>query len=400
MSKNFNNFLFSSAFSLLGIEIFHLAIPLVAIDLGFSAIEIGWCTFAFFLPVIVIKVFSSTIIEKKSKKKTLIYSEVGRLTCTILFIIGMYLLKDESLFWVIVIAFIFGTFTVFTEVTEPAALKILIQGKDSVAILSRYEIRTRAIQLVAPLICGGLITLSAFYPYFIGVFISFLAVFFLLKINLTHASECINTKGGFVGDIKEALGWMRERRFFSLMVALTSINNLLHPILYLGVIFSLQSNDFGFDITGAILSGLGVGGILGSFISKRIISYFSFRTLVLGVNTLRILVFIGFLVFQNPIGYFVFFVLKAILGGVWNVSYNIYSIREMPDSHVARISALSGLMIKASAAAGSLLAGYFISYLGVQVTFFALVLLTIFMLVCSFPYKAEYEKIDLRRREI
>ncbi|OMQ20873.1 MFS transporter [Serratia oryzae] len=398
-NKNFNNFLFSSAFSLLGIEVFHLAIPLVALSLGFTAIEIGWCTFSFFLPVIIIKIISSAVIEKNNKKNTLIYSELGRLASTIIFIIGLYLFKDNGLYWFIPISFIFGTFTVFTEITEPTALKMLLQGKDSVSILSRYEIRTRSIQLVAPVICGTLVTLSIFYPFLIIILISMLSFYFLLKTHLHHNEKNVSNNVGVFKDINSAFRWMREHRFFSLMVTLTSINNFLHPILYLGVILSLQGNEFGFDTTGAILSGLGIGGILGSLISRSVISRFSFRTLVLGVNSLRILVFIGFLLFHEPIAYFILFIMKSILGGLWNVSYSIYSIKEMPDSYVARISAISGLMIKASAAIGSLLAGYLIDFTGINVTFFILVALTIIMLICSLPYKNEYEKIDLKRNE-
>ncbi|HDR1420399.1 TPA: MFS transporter, partial [Pasteurella multocida] len=108
----------------------------------------------------------------------------------------------------------------------------------------------------------------------------------------------------------------------------------------LTIIYQLSFNNVGPDITGYILSGLGVGGIIGSIISNSLSKKLSFSQLVIGVNILRIFVFAGFIFFPTAWGYFVFFVFKAILGGVWNVCYNVYTIQEMPHAYVVRISGL------------------------------------------------------------
>ncbi|MFW5411258.1 hypothetical protein B7L51_022095, partial [Pectobacterium brasiliense] len=158
----------------------------------------------------------------------------------------------------------------------------------------------------------------------------------------------------------------------------TSINNLLHPVLYLSVIFSLSEKNAGFEVTGLILSGLGVGGIVGSLMSKKLIDNIPLRTIVLYVNIFRVAIFSGFIIIDSPIGIFSLFVLKAILGGVWNVSYNIFTIKEMPLELAARISAISGTLIKLSAGAGSLGAGYMLSLMGIETTIIVLVIFTLF----------------------
>ncbi|MDY4281246.1 MAG: hypothetical protein SOX56_09295 [[Pasteurella] mairii] len=48
MNKNLLFFITSSALTLLSIEIFYLAIPLTVLSLGYSTVEVSWCTFAFF----------------------------------------------------------------------------------------------------------------------------------------------------------------------------------------------------------------------------------------------------------------------------------------------------------------------------------------------------------------
>lgn len=64
MHKNFNFFVASSALSLLGIEIYHIALPLLALSLGLDPVEISWCVFAF-----TVRLFLSKLSPQLSLKK-------------------------------------------------------------------------------------------------------------------------------------------------------------------------------------------------------------------------------------------------------------------------------------------------------------------------------------------
>ncbi|MEN0615385.1 hypothetical protein ABK730_07575 [Klebsiella indica] len=124
----------------------------------------------------------------------------------------------------------------------------------------------------------------------------------------------------------------------------------------------------------------------------------TFRTLVLVINILRVIVFVGFIISASPLWVFSLFVFKAVLGGLWNVGYNVFTIQEMPVALAARISAISGTFVKLSAGLGSLLAGYLLVLAGSTTTLVILVMLTVFMLTCSFICKAEYQRYDASRR--
>ncbi len=397
MDKNFILFIIHSACSLLAIEIFYLAIPLTTISLGYSAIETGWCTFGFFLPVILVKILAAPVIENSNKKTTLLVSEIGRIFCVIWFIGSLYFFEIKSIYFIILISFIFGLFTTLTEIAEPSALKSLIAKKNATSILTKYEIRTRGVQLLAPSLCGLLITYSIYFPYLILSLISVTAIIFLCGIKLNDKSIYNKKCNSFFGSINDAFSWVKCNKLFTIMVLLTSINNFLHPILYLTIIFSLKSMHVGFEITGLILSGLGVGGIIGSMIAGVLSRHFKLRNLVLSVNILRIIVFAGFILFPSPTGYFIFFMMKAILGGVWNICYNVYSINEMPHNYVARVSALSGISIKVCTALGGFVAGYLINYSGIDFTLFLLLALTFLMFICTAPFKELYSNVSLSK---
>lgn len=399
MHKNFNFFVASSALSLLGIEIYHIALPLLALSLGLDPVEISWCVFAFYSPVIFIKIVSSTFIEKTDKICTLKISEAGRMLCTILFIVCLKLVHDYSLPVILMISFLYGIFTVFTEVAEPVVIKNLIRGQKSTTSLSTYEIRTRAVQLLAPALCGYLIAVDGFLPYYLLLMLSFLALFFLSFIKIKEPAQIINMKSGITTDIHHALRWLSSHRLFSLMILLTAINNFLHPVLYLTVIWELREQSNAFEITGLVLSGLGAGGLIGSILARKIINQLNFRKLVLVINILRVVVFAGFIVSANPVWMFVLFVFKAILGGVWNVGYNVFTIQEMPAALAARISAISGTFVKLSAGLGSLVAGYMLVLAGSTTTLFILVFLTLFMLSLSFICKDEYQRYSVSRSD-
>lgn len=390
MNKNFYLFLLSSASTLLSIEIFHLAIPLTVLSLGYSAVETSWCTFAFFLPVLLVKIFLAPHIERQDKKQILLKSEVLRVIIVLTFLLVLYFIKSNSVIFITIpISFLFGIFATITEIAEPSALKNLLQNQDSASILSKYEIRTRTVQLLAPTICGILISFYLLFPYLLMVIISLLSISLLHKLKLNKFEDTGKdiSSTTLYSSLKEGVYWLKDKPLFIKMVLLTSINNFLHPILYLTIIYQLTSSSVGFDITGYILSGLGIGGIIGSLYSSYLLKKLGFHNLVIGVNIFRIFIFLGFVLYSSPFGYFLFFVLKAILGGIWNVCYNVYTINEMPQSYVSRISALSGLIIKIFTAIAGLSAGYFIKYLGIEETLYCLVFLTIGMFIYTINIK-------------
>ncbi|MEG4681971.1 MFS transporter [Enterobacter cloacae] len=392
MKKNFNFFVASSALSLLGIEIFHIALPLLALSLELTPVQISWCVFSFYCPVIFVKIVSSTFIERRNKVLTLKISESGRIACTLLFITFLFFCRDAGLLWILSVSFLYGVFTVFTEVAEPVVIKHLIHGNISTASLSTYEIRTRAVQLLAPALCGYLISVNVFLPYYFNLMLAVFALIFLFCIRVNEPPVVNITNPGIAEDVGIALGWLKENKLFSLMILLTAINNFLHPVLYLTVIWNLKEQNTAFEITGLVLSGLGVGGLAGSFIARTMINMLSLRVLTLTINILRVLVFAGFLVSTDPTWVFLLFVLKAILGGVWNVSYNVFTIQQMPVELAARISAISGTLVKLSAGVGSLVAGYILSMTGSLTTLTTLVVLTFLMLSCTFVCRDEYRQ--------
>lgn len=302
------------------------------------------------------------------------------------------LFRDTRFWWIMAVSLTYGIFTVFTEVAEPVVIKGLIQGHASTSALSTYEIRTRAVQLVAPALCGYLISVNIFFPYSINLLFSLLAVslLFLMRIDAPLAAPAAHSSMG--ADIQQAFCWLRDNKLFSVIVVLTALNNFLHPILYLTVIWSLKAQNTAFEITGLVLSGLGAGGLIGSFVLRKVINLFSLRQLVLIVNLARVLIFCEFLVFTDPVSIFVLFVFKAIMGGIWNVSYNVFTFQEMPLKLAERISAVSGTLVKISAGVGSLAAGYSLGFIGAELTLVTLAVLTLFMLSGSFVCKKEYAK--------
>lgn len=389
MKRNFRFFVASSALSLLGIEVFHITLPLLGFSLHLNPIQISWCIFSFYCPVIFIKIASSTVIEKKNKIKTLKLSEVGRIICTVLFVYCLYIFHNTSLSWLLPISFFYGIFTVFTEVAEPVVIKNLIHGQKSTVLLSTYEVRTRTVQLLAPALCGYLISVNLFSPYLLILLFSLIALSLLFFMNTSETMLLTSTKSGIAEDIGHAVTWLSQNRFFLMVILLTAINNFLHPVLYLTVIWDLKEQNTAFEITGLVLSGLGAGGLIGSILARKIMDILTFRSLLLVVNILRVMVFSGFLLSTNPVWIFILFVFKAILGGLWNVGYNVFTIQEMPIELAARISAISGTFVKLSAGLGSLVAGYFLIIAGATATLAILVILTFFMLACTFIYKNE-----------
>lgn len=122
----------------------------------------------------------------------------------------LYFINTNMMLFIIPISFLFGVFTTTTEITEPSTLKILIKDQDSTSVISTYEIRTRGVQLLAPTLCGILISLSLFSPYIAVLFVSLISITLLLNLNLPHTMNQNIEQKNLFKSIKEPAIWLKK----------------------------------------------------------------------------------------------------------------------------------------------------------------------------------------------
>ena len=386
-NQRFRYFMLGSFSALLGSEMFVFLLPVLLFSLGYSPIVVGYSSFLFFAPAIAGKLLLGPILERVNKRLVLLSVEAGRLATAGFLAIGLFFFSDSALVFILVSAFIAGTLCVFADTAEPAVLKILVHDRDNTSALSIYEVRTRVAQLIGPALAGVLLSLAISVP--LGGCLLLALFAFVLYSRVSVPNTLAPGGQGILSDLADAIYWMRNHRKFLALVLLTAINNLIHPILYLAVLAKLHVDGFDPEFIGVVLGGLGLGGIVGSMFAPQLKEKLTLEGIVLWVNILRIVVFTGFALTADPVFVFVLFVLKAVLGGTWNVYYSVFTLTEMPQELVARLSAISSFIVKSCTAAGSLLAGYLIAFLGFSGTHIILVGITILMFLGSFCLSAD-----------
>lgn len=102
--------------------------------------------------------------------------------------------------------------TTITEITEPSALKKLLKDHDSTSTLSKYEIRTRGVQFLAPTLCGFLISFGLFSPYILILLISIISLFFLSKLDFTKEEYRVILIREIFQSIREAILWLKKNQ--------------------------------------------------------------------------------------------------------------------------------------------------------------------------------------------
>lgn len=385
--NTFHFFVGGSAAALFGSEIFYFIVPLVVLSLGYSPVIAGWCSFAFFAPVIGGKLLAGPFVERRNKRSVLLSVEACRLITLILLAFGLYVSSAFAIPLIFAAALIMGSLNVFSDTAEPGVLKQLLEGQHQANGLAFYEIRTRTVQLLGPTIGGLALSVTMFMPIIVSQVCSIIAIICYSCVEVKN--KPVPSTERFWKSLGSAFNWMRHNRLFFRMVLLTSLNNFIHPVLYLTVVYNAHESGYEPEQIGIILAGLGAGGIIGSIASPILSRNLTTQQIVLLVNIARVFIFLGFALSFSPAVIFVLFMGKAILGGSWNVCYNVYTIGAMPHDYISRVSSLSTLIIKCFTAFGSLLAGYSISLLGSVTTLWALVFLTVFMLLSSIGISKE-----------
>ncbi len=363
-NKNFNLLLTASTFSNLADGIAGFAYPWLFSLLTRDPLLISIVSVLVNLPRLIFVLYAGVIADKFNRQKILIYTRLGQVFLTAIFIILIYINLDnipkvvqfdepqfDSKFLIIsaayLLAFMFGLLEVTRDNAAQAFLPQIV-SKDS---LPKANGRLFGIEIVTNSFLGTpvggfLIGFSLITPFIFDTLLMLVSVFFITGIKgKFERPEGISKEQNTSEMIKEGVEWLKNNTLLKRLAIYTGIANFFGSmqfpimILFAQELIGLNAIQYSF-----LAYGAAIGGLVGSQVANKVNARLEeSKTLLISVALFGIGMFAPY-VTTNPFIVAGSFGLSSFGSVLWNVQ--AVSIRQalIPDNLLGRVNSVYRLL--------------------------------------------------------
>ena len=363
-NKNFNLLLIASTFSNLADGIAGFAYPWLFSLLTRDPLLISIVSVLVNLPRLIFVLYAGVIADKFNRQKILMYTRLGQVFLTSIFIVLIYLNLDnipkevqfnepqfESKFLIISAAYLLAFMFGLLEVTRDNAAQAFLPQIVSKDNLPKANGRLFGIEIVTnnflgTPVGGFLIGLSLITPFIFDTLLMLVSVFFITGIKgKFERVENINKDQKTSEMIKEGVEWLKNNTLLKRLAIYTGIANFFGSmqfpimILFAQELIGLNAIQYSF-----LAYGAAIGGLVGSQVANKINARLEeSRTLLISVALFGIGMFAIYLT-TNPFVVAGSFGLISFGSVLWNVQ--AVSIRQalIPDNLLGRVNSVYRLL--------------------------------------------------------
>ena len=362
--KNFNLLLTASTFSNLADGIAGFAYPWLFSLLTRDPLLISIVSVLVNLPRLIFVLYAGVIADKFNRQKILIYTRLGQVFLTAIFIILIYINLDnipkvvqfdepqfDSKFLIISAAYLLAFMFGLLEVTRDNAAQAFLPQIVSKDNLPKANGRLFGIEIVTNSFLGTpvggfLIGFSLITPFIFDTLLMLVSVFFITGIKgKFERLEGINKEQNTSEMIKEGVEWLKNNTLLKRLAIYTGIANFFGSmqfpimILFAQELIGLNAIQYSF-----LAYGAAIGGLVGSQVANKVNARLEeSKTLLISVALFGIGMFAPY-VTTNPFIVAGSFGLSSFGSVLWNVQ--AVSIRQalIPDNLLGRVNSVYRLL--------------------------------------------------------
>jgi len=363
-NKNFNLLLTASTFSNLADGIAGFAYPWLFSLLTRDPLLISIVSVLVNLPRLIFVLYAGVIADKFNRQKILVYTRLGQVFLTSIFIVLIYINLDnipkvvqfdepqfESKFLIISAAYLLAFMFGLLEVTRDNAAQAFLPQIVSKENLPKANGRLFGIEIVTNSFLGTpvggfLIGFSLITPFIFDTLLMLVSVFFITGIKgKFERTEGINKEQNTSEMIKEGVEWLKNNTLLKRLAIYTGIANFFgsmqFPIMILFAQELIGLNDIQYSF---LAYGAAIGGLVGSQVANKVNARLEeSKTLLISVALFGIGMFAPY-VTSNPFIVAGSFGLSSFGSVLWNVQ--AVSIRQalIPDNLLGRVNSVYRLL--------------------------------------------------------
>ena len=382
-NRNFNLLLTASTFSNLADGIAGFAYPWLFSLLTRDPLLISIVSVLVNLPHLIFVLYAGVIADKFNRQKILIYTRLGQVFLTSMFILLIFINLDsipkavqfnepqfESKLLIISTAYLLAFMFGLLEVTRDNAAQAFLPQIVSKDNLPKANGRLFGIEIVTnnflgTPVGGFLIGLSLITPFIFDTLLMLASVFFIIGIKGKFERPEKNSKEQNTSEmIKEGVNWLKNNTLLKRLAIYTGIANFFGSmqfpimILFAQELIGLNAIQYSF-----LAYGAAIGGLVGSQLANKVNARFEeSKTLLISVALFGIGMFAPY-VTSNPFVIAGSFGLSSFGSVLWNVQ--AVSIRQslIPDNLLGRVNSVYRLLALGLNPIGALFGGALVKIL-------------------------------------
>lgn len=266
--RNFRLFWFGQCISLIGTWMQSIGQAWLVLQLTHSALKLSIVTAMQFLPVMIFSLYAGTLVDRFSKRKTLIFTQtcLGVLATVLATITYLHIVK----YWhVLILALILGSVNTIDTPTRQSFVIELVGKEDLPNAIALNSSVFNLGRIVGPAIAGLLIGLIGIAPCFYLNAASFIAVIvnlWMIRVPAKVFRKQEHTSPKYIWlDIREGLRYINEKAIIKQpLILLAFISTFVMNFNILIPVFAQQELNQNATGYGLLMTSMGIGSFLGS----------------------------------------------------------------------------------------------------------------------------------------
>jgi len=374
----FRNFLCATTVSLMGTNVFDIAMPLYVLEKTHSAWAVSLVAFCLHLPHFLMAPLTGFMADHFNKRRIMLYTDLGQVIC-LSFLLAYEMTSAEEIWPILLTVFIAKSLmNMFETVTTFQLIPAMVSTEDLSAANSYFLSAHRLIQVVGPL-TGGLLlgVLGVRICIFLNIISFGATLFFTLRLGKTGEFFEPNdhgklTIGNVMRDFKESISYVWGSTLFRPFVFLMFFWNFssMLPNSPSFLYYYTEIHHYTAFEYGIVASLLGVLGVMGYLRAAQFYKEKDFYTTFVGSCLWQTTLATGALFF---LGYPK---LLTIIFGVSRMGSSLLTMgtfllrqTRIPPKKNGGVNAAIRMFFMSSAPLSALLQAYVIQQFGVRASF-------------------------------
>ena len=375
-NANFLRFWLGQGISVLGSQISGLAFPVLAVTiLGASEWQMGVLNAANSAAFLVVGLPAGALIDRMIKRRVMLAADLVRLLC-LGAIPALYFTGLLQMWHLIVLGTIAGIATVFFDVSYQSFIPLLLKGDQIGEGNSRLESTSQISGLLGPAVVGWLLSIVKAPLMMVFDAISYaVSAISLATVKSHEVRKPVEDRQPLHVEIREGIAFvLKERLIFRIACTTATTNFFTTAIFTLLPLYLLRDLHLPVTFYGLMGTAAGVGGLLGSVATPKLIARIGEGTLITASAVFSGICPIGFVVvgsipgaWQGP-----WLMLVEAIQAFFILTYNITQVsarqRLCPPELLGRMNASIRFFIWGVMPISALISGGVASAIGILPT--------------------------------
>lgn len=353
--------------STVGMRASALAYPLLVLALTHSPFKAGLAGSAQSVPFLLLYLPAGALVDRWDRKRVMLWADGARALLAASIVVALAL-GQVTFPQVLLVVFLDGSFFVFFQLAESAALPHIVPREQLPTAWAQNQARELGAELAGQPLGGALFAVSHLLPFAadgISYLLSFISLLFV-RPSLQHHRD--NARRNLFAEVAEGMTWLWHQPLLRIMVILIGATNLVLNALPLAMIVRARQLGAGAGLIGILLGLSGAAAIAGAVVAPWLQRRIRARFIVMGslwgwAITTLVLVWM-----PSPLALGAAVAAGALAGPAFNVVAGSYRYALAPDRLQARTVSSARLIAWGTIPLASLLAGGLLQATGTRPT--------------------------------